>query len=257
MYVRKHMLHSTGNATLMRSGISIIIPTLNEEKVIERTLRQFIPLRKEFNLELIVSDDSSGDRTVEIASGLADKIVRNEDGVRGRSRSLNRGVRQARHDIFLFLDADMIIDNKEGFFNEVYSVFDADPGIAGGMMDYFVYPEESTFSDWLTHRFWNAVMRGVLRLGWGISTPGFQMGKRDVFELLGGFDQKLRLAQDIDYSLRLSRIRKIHYFESARLYESPRRYRDEGYVVYAYRSFLRWWTILFMRKSYGEYKIVR
>jgi glycosyltransferase involved in cell wall biosynthesis len=247
----------TGDAASVRCGISIIIPTLNEEKVIGRTLKQFVPYRERFKLELIVSDDSSDDRTVEIAAELADKVVMSDDDERGRSRALNRGAREASHDIFVFLDADMIIDNKWGFFDEVYGVFAADSSIVGGMMDFYVYPGECTFADRLTHTFWNTVMRNVLKLGWGISTPGFQMGRRDAFGEVGGFDENLRLTQDVDYSLRLSRVGKIHYFRSARLLESPRRYRDEGYAVYAYRSTLRWLSILFRGRSHGEYKIAR
>ena len=257
MRVREHMLSAAGDASLLRSGISIIMPTLNEEKFIGRTLRQFVPYRERHNIEVIVSDDASTDGTVAIARPLADAVVTNGDGMRGRSRALNRGARAAKHDIFIFLDADMIIDDKDGFFDEVYAVFAAAPAVAGGMMDYYVYPDESTFADRLTHVFWNAVMRGVLRLGTGISTPGFQMGRRDVFAAIGGFDEDLRLTQDVAYSLKLSKTWKIHYFKSARLLESPRRYRDEGYLVYAYRSSLRWLSILLRKKSYGEYTIAR
>jgi glycosyltransferase involved in cell wall biosynthesis len=241
----------------MKTGISIVIPTFNEEKVIERTLRQFIPFKDRFNLEVVVSDDLSDDSTISIASVYADKAVENEDGKKGRSATLNRGVKESTHDILIFLDADMIIDDKEAFFTEVYDVFGSDPETVGGMMDFHVYPEESSLADWLTHTFWNIVMRTALKLRWGISTPGFQMGRRAVFDMMNGFDEKLRLTQDVDYSLRLSRIGRIHYFKSASLLESPRRYRDEGYVIYGWRSSLRWLSILFRKKSYGEYKIAR
>ncbi len=255
--MREYMLSAPGDAALMRSGISIIIPTLNEEKFIGKTLRQFAPYRRRHNIEVIVSDDASTDGTVGIARPLADTVVTNEGGARGRSRALNRGARSAKHDIFIFLDADMIIENRENFFNEVHSVFAADPTVAGGMIDYHVYPDERTFADRLTHAFWNTVMRGVLRLGTGISTPGFQMARRNAFEAIGGFNEDLRLTQDVAYSLELSKRWKIHYFKSARLLESPRRYRDEGYLVYAYRSSLRWLSILLRKKSYGEYTIAR
>ena len=255
--MREHMLSTAGDASLVRSGISIIIPTFDEEDYIERTLRQFGPYRERFNLEIIVSDDASSDGTVGIAKHLADTVVVNNGDTRGRSRALNRGARAAKHGILIFLDADMIIDNKEGFFEEAYRVFAADPAVAGGMMDYHVYPEERTVADRLTHAFWNAVMRGVLALGTGISTPGFQMGRREAFEDIGGFDENLRLTQDVAYSLKLSKRWNIHYFKSARLLESPRRYRDEGYLVYAYRSSLRWLSILLRKKSYGEYTIAR
>lgn len=251
------MLCDAGNDALVRSGIAIIIPTFNEEKVIARTIRQFTPHRESFNLEIVVSDDSSMDGTREVAGPLADRLIDGRGAKRGRSAALNRGARSATKDLLVFLDADMIIDNLVGFFNEVYEIFNSRPEIAGGMMDFHVYPEERTIADGLAHAWWNAVMRAMLRMGWGVSTPGFQMGRRDVFDSMGGFDENLRLTQDVDYSLRLSRLKKLHYFRSAKLLESPRRYRDEGYLVYGYRSSLRWLSILLRHKSYGEYKSAR
>ena len=257
MLLRKQLFHSTGNFFDMKKGISIIIPAYNEEAVIRKTLEQFSRDKENFNLELIVSDDSSNDKTVEIARSTADKVVSGSGCKKGRSATLNRGVKEAKYDIFLFLDADMIIEKKKEFFEEVYDSYSKDPRVAGGMIDFYVYPQEENFWDWLTHKFWNLVMRGCNLMGWGISTPGFQMGRRDIFEKMNGFDEDLRLTQDVDYSLRLSKMSTIHYFNSSKLLESPRRYRDEGYLVYAYRSSLRWLSILFRHKSYGEYKPVR
>ena len=52
--------------------ISVIVPTLNEEKLLERMLRQFTPsLVDRFGIELVVSDGGSVDRTLEIAAGHA------------------------------------------------------------------------------------------------------------------------------------------------------------------------------------------
>jgi glycosyltransferase involved in cell wall biosynthesis len=242
----------------MNEGISIVIPTYNEEKVIERTLRHLADCKRTYNLELIVSDDCSTDGTVAIARRLADAVVLNETGKRARSGALNRGARRASHDTMIFMDADILIEDRDEFFREVHERFSRRADVAGGMIDFFVYPEEESFWDRVTHVFWNGVMRLTLAAtGIGISTPGFQMGKRDAFEQIGGYDEDLRLIQDVDYSLRLSKARRFHYFGRSRILESPRRYRDEGYTVYAYRSTLRWLFILFRHRSYGRYKLVR
>ena len=242
----------------MTAGISIVIPTLDEAAVIGGTLRQFAGVRGRLPLEVIVSDDGSADETVAIARPLADVVIENATGRRGRSGALNRGARRARHEILVFLDADLRIDPLPEFLAEALEVFEGDPDVVGGMMDFFVFTEEATAADRWTHRAWNGVMRGVLAAtGIGISTPGFQMGRRAAFERIGGFDESLRLTQDVDYSLRLSRVGRIHYFGRARILESPRRYRHEGYWIYTYRSLLRWWSILVRRRSYGEYVSVR
>ena len=237
-------------------GISIIIPAYNEEKALERTLLHFLPFKEKYNLEIIVADDASTDRTVEIAERFADKVVLNRTGRRARSGSCNRGVREANYGILFFLDADILVEEPDSLFSKVYEVF-RDESVIGGMLNYKVYPDKEKFSDRVTHAFWNAVMRLVLKFGYGVSTPGIQIVKKAAFNRIGGYDENLRLIQDVDLFLRLSRIGKIRFFSGLYILESPRRYRDEGYLIYAYRSTLRWYNILFKHRSYGEYKTVR
>ena len=59
-----------------KKKISIIIPTLNEEKYLERLLSQIDrKLKSRFNIELIISDGGSKDLTIEIANKYADRII--------------------------------------------------------------------------------------------------------------------------------------------------------------------------------------
>lgn len=53
--------------------VSVIVPTYNQEKLIERTLQGILNQRRDFNIEIIVGDDASTDRTGEIVEGLAQK----------------------------------------------------------------------------------------------------------------------------------------------------------------------------------------
>ncbi len=79
--------------------ISIIIPTLDEEKLIETTLRS---LKEGLTLphEIIVSDGGSSDRTVEIARCFADQLVEHRGAWRetiGQGR--NQGARVAKGEL--------------------------------------------------------------------------------------------------------------------------------------------------------------
>ncbi len=57
-------------------SLSLIIPTLNEEKVIGKMLSQFPPhFCEKYNIEIIVSDGGSSDNTVEIATQYAHKVI--------------------------------------------------------------------------------------------------------------------------------------------------------------------------------------
>ena len=54
---------------------SIIIPTLNEENIIDKAINQFLSVKNKYNIEIIVSDSGSSDQTVSIAKSISDKVV--------------------------------------------------------------------------------------------------------------------------------------------------------------------------------------
>jgi len=55
--------------------ISVIVPTFNEEKYIEATLKSIKNQKTDLEYEIIVSDCKSQDKTVSISRKYADKIV--------------------------------------------------------------------------------------------------------------------------------------------------------------------------------------
>lgn len=88
--------------------VSIIVPTKNEEKNIERCLKS-IKAQSYRNLEIIVVDNNSSDRTVEIAKKYTGKIF-----LKGPERSTQRnfGASKAEGKYLIFLDADMQMQKK-------------------------------------------------------------------------------------------------------------------------------------------------
>lgn len=91
--------------------ISIIIPTLNEEKNIIPCLEA---TRKAINVERIVVDGGSTDGTVDQAKAWGATVL---SAPRGRARQMNAGAQAAKGDILLFLHADTILAG--GFDNHV------------------------------------------------------------------------------------------------------------------------------------------
>lgn len=83
--------------------ISVIIPALNEQNNIERTLR---PLITKQNIEVIVVDGGSTDGTVSIAKALGATVV---GSAPGRARQMNAGARLAEGETLLFLHADTVL----------------------------------------------------------------------------------------------------------------------------------------------------
>ncbi|MCY7322415.1 MAG: glycosyltransferase family 2 protein [Phormidesmis sp. CAN_BIN36] len=86
--------------------VSVIIPAYNAEKTILATLRS-VQKQTLSDIELIVIDDGSTDRTVEITNTLQDSRVKvfsyKNSGI---SVARNRGIQQAIVDFISFIDAD-------------------------------------------------------------------------------------------------------------------------------------------------------
>lgn len=106
-------------------GVTIIIPCFNEEEWIERTIlsciNQDYPIDK---LEVIVVDDCSNDRSVEKIRNAIDKLNKEADRFDikqrlkyfvqeenlGKRDALSRGVKEAKHDLVVFVDSDSFLD---------------------------------------------------------------------------------------------------------------------------------------------------
>lgn len=86
--------------------ISIIIPVLNEETVIEKSLNSILD---NSDVEIILVDGGSKDRTVFIAQNLNLGIKVISSQKQGRAYQMNQGALMATGDILLFLHADTIL----------------------------------------------------------------------------------------------------------------------------------------------------
>lgn len=91
----------------MTPFLSIIIPMFNREDFIARTLRSC--LEQDFDdFEVVVVDDASSDRSIQVVSRFADQRIRLERHAhnRGRCPARNTGMAVARGSWFVFLDSD-------------------------------------------------------------------------------------------------------------------------------------------------------
>lgn len=98
--------------------VTILVAAYNEEDHIGETLASIFEQQYPGNVEIIVIDDGSTDKTADVVKMIADETTRVENrrivllslGKNGgKSNALNRGLEKASHDIIVTLDADTFL----------------------------------------------------------------------------------------------------------------------------------------------------
>lgn len=233
--------------------VSIIIPTLNEEKLIRSMLGQFEDeIRKRYNVELILSDAGSGDGTVEIARRYVDKILIQGDRlIKNISIGRNLGYSRADGDVLVFLNADTRFSDINAFFNLVSWFYRNDSFVAIAF-PVRVFPEEEKLSDRMFHKFYNCYVKILNKFFMGMGRGECHVVKRKVFEKIGGYNETLFAGEDFDLYKRIRKFGRILFAKDCIIYESPRRYRRYGYM----KVFFDWAknaiSLILFRKSMSK-----
>lgn len=104
---------------------SVITPVVNGEKFIQQTIESVLNQRGEFELEYIIKDGGSQDRTLDILNEYRNKckIISIKDS--GPQDAINQGIKLASGDIGCWLNADDIY--LPGAFQKVVDVFKKNP----------------------------------------------------------------------------------------------------------------------------------
>jgi glycosyltransferase involved in cell wall biosynthesis len=197
--------------------ISIIIPTYNEAKFLPRLL---ISLRQSpFQpKEIIVADAFSSDNTREIAGAFGCRIV--DGGLPAKGR--NSGARIASEDWLLFLDADMV---PPAYF--LGSILDEAEQRNLDIAACFGAPSSNSKIDFLLIDGTNLFMKLTARLLPHGGAPCI-FTRKEVHNIIGGFDETLFLAEDHDYVRRAAKLVKFGYLNNTRVTMSTRRLTKEG-----------------------------
>lgn len=239
---------------------SIIIPTLNEEKLIEQLLRQISQkeLKEKYNYEIIVSDGGSTDRTIEISKMYSDKvIVHNEKRKQNISEGRNKGAENSEGRILIFLNGDIRIKEPDRFFEAIEKKFVPSSFLAMTCSVY-VFPEEETLADKIFLGFYNVYFYSLNLIKYGMGRGECQIIRREVFDKVGGYKTNLAAGEDMELYGRIRKIGKILFVRDLIIYESPRRYRRYGHVKILLSWFVNSFYIVFFRRSKSkEWKEIR
>lgn len=215
--------------------ISVIIPTLNEERTIIATLAHTDDLGFD---ELIVVDGGSLDQTPVLVDSYrlrtqssALSPLRLVTAPPGRALQMNEGAKASRGEILVFLHADTQLPGEA---KTAIATTLADPRIVGGRFDV---------------RFDRPSMWGTMisrMMNWRSRMSGLATGdqalfvRRSIFEQMGGFAD-MPLMEDIEFSRRLKQ-KGATAALTATVTTSFRRWEQHGPV----RTILLMWTLRFL-----------
>jgi rSAM/selenodomain-associated transferase 2 len=219
----------------MAMTISVIIPTLNEERTVMATLAHTAALGFD---ELIVVDGGSTDKTPSLvnsyrlsAQSSALSPVQWVTSPSGRARQMNEGAKACRGEILLFLHADtQLPDDAKTIIDTAL----ADRRMVGGRFD--VRFDRSSM--------WGTIISKMMN--WRSKLSGLATGdqalfvRRSIFEQMGGFAD-MPLMEDIEFSRRLKR-KGATAALTATVTTSFRRWEQQGPL----QTILRMWTLRFL-----------
>jgi len=203
--------------------VSIIIPTLNEEKFLPLLLSS-IKAQSFSDYEIIISDGGSKDNTKKVALDNNCKFVLDTEH-HHPSWQRNNGAAIATGEILLFLDADTIL--QDNFLDKVIKEFN-DKKLGGGGFYIKFNPNKTSYNIYSSlYNFFCFIRQyfAPASIGAGI------IAKREIHNKINGFDTEIYLAEDYDYCYRVSRQGKFRMLTSCRLLYSSRRLQKEGGMI--------------------------
>ena len=179
--------------------ISVVVPAFNEERILAASLGSIRAAMDVFDergwsSELIVCDNHSTDRTSDIARAAGAKVV--FEPVNQIARARNAGAAHANADWLIFVDADSHPSQK--LFAEVADAILGGRCLAGGSTVSFDDPGGRLM---FLIGLWNALSR-INKWAAG----SFIFCEAATFRELGGFNQGLYAAEEIDLFRRLKRV---------------------------------------------------
>lgn len=199
--------------------LSIIIPTLNEANSIGATLDAVSKLRGE--IEVIVVDGGSNDRTQEIACAHGARVIAAE---RGRGAQMHRGACDAQGDVLWFLHSDTIAPANAA--ERIYQALRDPQVVAGNFEVRFAGPGGAArFMTWLYPQ--------LRRLGLCYGDSAIFV-RREGYGRTGGF-KPFPIFEDLDLLRELRKVGRIVHVPAI-VVTSARRFEGRGFAF----TFTRW-----------------
>ncbi len=200
--------------------ITIVTPSYNQGRFIERTIRSVLEQEGDFDLEYIVMDGGSTDESVQIIADYARRVEAGEyarkhghtvsytwvsDRDRGQTHAINKGLAVSTGDVLAYLNSDDVY--YPGALSYVASTFVGQPGVEViyGRADH-IDVDDAFLEEYPTRDFDYEILKQICF----ICQPALFF-RRSVYDRHGPFQEALRYAMDYEYWLRIGSDARFEY----------------------------------------------
>ena len=202
-----------------KSLVSVILPTYKRGEGLKKAIESVLSQNYK-NLELIVIDDTPDDSISDIVSEIKDSriiYIKNKERL-GFVKSLNEGVALGKGKYIARIDSDDFwcdskkLEKQVNFLEKHPDYVLCGGGIVivnekGKEITRFLYPEKN-----------NKIREIMLFWSQGQFAHSAITFRRDTYQSVGGYDERLNFCEDWDLWLRMGRIGKLYNFQDYFIY---------------------------------------
>lgn len=201
--------------------ISVVVSAYNEEKNLPKCLtaltNQTFPQK---DYEIVVVDNNSTDKTVEIAKSFGARVVTEKR--QGNTFAVSTGYKAADGEIIASTDSDTVV-NKD-WLEVIYNAF-KDKNVVGAGGPIIVDSKHKILKSFAQKSY-----ALFLRANFLIGKPhfsGFNFAvRKSVFDEIGGIDETFIMSPDVDLGIRMAKKGKVVYVKDMIVNNSIRRWEE-------------------------------
>ena len=210
--------------------ISVVISAYNEEKSLPKCLDAITNqtfLKADY--EIVVVDNNSKDKTVEIAKSYGARVIKEEK--QGNTYAVSAGFNNAEGQIIASTDSDTIVSHN--WLEVIYKAFE-DKQVVGATGNAYIHSKNTVF-DLFSEKFYEYFIKFNFLIG-KVHFSGFNFAvRKSAFDQIGGIDEKFIMSPDVDLGLRMNKIGKVVFLNDMNVTTSFRRWKDnplDAFITY-------------------------
>ena len=239
--------------------ISVVVPAYNEEHLLSLCLDALKNQDFTGNYEIIVVNNNSTDKTVEVAKKY--NVIVQSEKRKGVAFARQTGFEKSQGKIIATTDADTIV--PKNWLTKIYNAFQSKKNIVvvSGPIDFFGQTKRrltilNIFAP-ITRLIGFVLLRKPYFYGANFAI------RKNIFEKIGGFDTRLAVGEDMDLGIHAQEFGQIQYIGNLRVRTSARKWEHQSGsargVKYLFKAYLFnfWSFVLYKKPRINELKDIR